>query len=357
MQEMRSYVRPLSYASYAMVDPDKQMIRGQDGDNTNLAIGEPIFLQKWMRYVIPDVDVAPAMPLYPPYRGSSDLLAALKAWYPGQYAVVTNGAKQGLLAAMYALPPGAVLHSAPHWPSYPTLARLSGRQFSTEWIAKRYPPILFTSSPNNPDGHQETYGNHPKWIIDGNKWESPVVFDVWDAAYAHWVYDWNQVIPRHTVSVWSAAKAFGLSGERVGWALTKDEGLAEKMADYIEKTTSGVNVRAQDRVAKVFTHVNDDRMQEAYQSASFDLRKNIVNYRALIKPHTVESKVGVGMFAWFKAANPILFKNALRHAKVTLVDGKACGMDEDGWYRMSLGQTPEVQEEALSRLAKELDHG
>ena len=64
-----------------------------------------------------------------------------------------------------------------------------------------------------------------------------------------------------------------------------------------------------------------------------------------------------GMFAWFYPIQPKKFQNALQRAKVALVDGRACGMEEDGWYRMSMGHTLEVTQAALGRLRKELDNG
>lgn len=327
-----------------MLDPDKQLIRGQDGDFTNLAIGEPIFLQRHMAHVVPSPPSDPWMPLYPPYRGIPELIKALEKENPGHYVVIANGAKQALAAAFYALRgPGIVSHSTPHWPSYPTLVKLHGSVFCGE-VASTHTGIYCVTSPNNPDGSMVQSGDS-------------LPYDVWDAVYAHWVYEWNHVKPIHKVSVWSAAKLFGLSGERVGWALTKDESLAMKMADYVEKTTSGVNVRAQIRVAQIVANENHGAIIEAYCSAADDLRSNRLLFEEHIEPHTTYSSYSVGMFAWFKTKDPEVFRDALKCAKVMLVDGKACGATEDGWFRMSLGQSPEVQKSALERLGQELSYG
>ncbi len=328
------------------MDPDKQLIRTQDGDTINLAIGEPIFLQNRLSFPYAGKEYQPEH--YPPHQGQPELLTALRARHPGMHVVVANGAKQALLAAMYAtrehLDLAGVVHRAPHWPSYPTLSRLSGIDFF-ETAPKTWNHMThFVSSPNNPDGRE--------W--QGEK------CDVWDAAYAHSVYGWSGVRPDHKISVWSAAKLFGLTGERIGWAATDDEELAEKMADYIEKTTSGVNIHAQNRLTGIL-RMADWCNERNYEDAREDLRVNGQLFRDHLMKHTGFCRgtpMGdPGMFAWFYACQPEKFKAALVRAKVALVDGRACGMKDEGWYRMSMGQTVQVTEKALSRLALELNDG
>ncbi len=322
------------------MDFDKQMVRGPGEEGwTNLSIGEPFFLQRHLGPVLPHTDRLGES--YPEYAGQPQLLALLQMLNPGKHAVVTTGAKQAISAAIYAMARPDVYHAVPHWPSFPTLAKMAGKG----WSEDRYHPssTVIASSPNNPDGRQ---------------WLGGETQDILDCAYAHKVYGWNRIIPDHKISVWSASKMFGLSGERIGWALTEDSNLAARMADYVEKTTSGVNIHAQKRLAAIL-RMNRGCFAGAYLYARDDLISNGMAFNTHITPHCLEvlgvPESGRGMFAWFRVADTDKFKVALERAKILLVSGEACGMTEPGWYRMSMGHYPEVTQEALERLGKELN--
>ncbi len=325
-------------------DPDKQMVRTQGGDSFNLAVGEPFFIhsgrtrpEPWLRY--------------PQYQGQPELLEELKKKHPGLHVVVANGAKQAILATLYAYQlgrhfPNEIFHEAPHWPSYPTLAKLSGGSF---FCHRYYPSVEGTvtviTSPNNPDS---------RTFKDGDECH------IWDAAYAHEVYGWNGKAPKHEVSIWSAAKLFGVSGLRVGWLVTANDRIAELAADYVEKTTSGVNVEAQLRVAEILTEIreNPEEVKDHYKEARQRLYENGYIFNQTVAPYCLQiaglPATDVGMFAWFQPdMNTLKFKDALAEAKILLVSGTACGMD-DSWFRMSLGQTPEVLKPQLERLAEVL---
>ncbi len=326
------------------MDPDKQLVRTQEDGQTNLAIGEPYFLHKHLHQFMEGGDKGPfKFPTYPNYKGDPVLLHELEYRHPGLHVVVTNGAKQALLAAFYALKEACidrtVCHRTPLWPSYRTLVRLSGLSFLDDSSAD----IQVSTSPNNPDGSIE---------------KKPV--DVLDAAYAHEVYGWDGTFPSHEVSVWSAAKLLGLSGLRVGWLVTGDRTLADLAADYVEKTTSGVNVEAQRRIAWVLGGMSlaPAITTQAYTAARVDLMKNGSFFNHWIAPYceVVDGLPhnGRGMFAWFKVKSPTQFRLALQKSKVLVVNGAACGMEEDGWFRMSMGHCPEFTRSALENLADKL---
>lgn len=333
-----------------MSDPDKQIVRDPNDARANLAIGEPYFLHRWLSPFIAGYGGEDPMPTYPQHTGHPRLLEALYAAYPGKRVVVTNGAKQALLAALYALKKkygfNELAHRFPHWPTYPTLASLSSMRFTTHLFDLTHKPTcLVMTSPNNPDS-----------------WTAPAdgVCHIWDAAYAHRVYGWDGKAPVHEISVWSTAKLMGLSGLRVGWLLTEDEVLAEAAADYVEKTTSGVNTDAQLRVAATLDKMQADPqpLYQAYGHARVDLLKNASICGKLLKPHArlIEGVPAnhKGMFAWLQAWDTERFDAALKTAGVAVVEGRACGANEPGWYRISLGQTTAVLEPALTKLAEAL---
>lgn len=325
-------------------DPDKQLIRVQGGTHLNLAVGEPFFLHGPLEDLVYGDRIGLLLKTYPELGGSPGLLEELRLRHPDASVVVANGAKQALLASLYALKKlgygTTFYHRAPHWPSYPTMATMSGVDFRKH---ANDAMLRVNTSPNNPDGSVSTHE-----------------CDILDAAYCHSVYGWDGRAPRHEISVWSAAKLFGLSSLRVGWLVTKDVDLAAAAAEYVEKTTSGVNTEAQVRIQACLESVRENPIHwtMAYYEARQQLLANAQAFNELLTPHCEVVK-GLpanltGMFAWFRVKDIGAFGSALAAAKVLVVDGRACGATEPGWYRMSLGQTPDVIRKALTRLSEEM---
>ncbi len=326
------------------------MLRGETPGSFNLGIGEPVFLQIAYNVTAP-VPLSHSALSYPPFAGNSKLIKAIKRYHGGKYShiVVTNGAKQALLAGLYAYKKtiGAtrITHRAPYWPSYPTLAGLSGMTFETRpsiiSSLDAFKEVAINTSPNNPDGSE---------VLDS--------CDILDAAYMHSVYGFDGTAPSHQVSVWSAAKLFGLSGLRIGWLATNDGILAAKAAEYVEITTSGVSTDAQQRLTTVLDFFQDSASAgDVYRLAAYILKcnaavimKNTESFLDEARGATVDKK---GMFAYIKARDPEKFDWALEQAKVKVIPGKACG-GEYGWYRINAGHKYLYTTEAMQALRKAL---
>lgn len=322
----------------------------------NLAVGEPFFLRAIVEPLIYPAVAKLNNLSYPLFKGSGRLLEELKWLYPGKHVVVTNGAKQALLAACYALirerakqrkeqhywaaDARRLFHRKPYWVTYPTIAELSHLTFrDTDWHPEDPHTLRVTTSPNNPDGTVE---------VDSRCW------DIWDAAYASPVYGWDGIIPHHKISVWSASKLYGLSGLRVGWLVTGDEYLAQAAAEYVEKTTSGVAVPCQEVMADVLAkgRENHAALIDAGAKARRQLFENassLIRATPLVEKYEGFPLNKRGMFAWVKVQEPAEFEAILAKAQVKVVDGIHCGGDK-GWYRISLGQTPKVMESACDAL-------
>lgn len=150
----------------------------------------------------------------------------------------------------------------------------------------------------------------------------------------------------------------GLSGLRVGWAVTADARLAAAMATFVERYTSGVCVTSQRHVAHVLAHLRRHDDQPYFDAARQDLLANGEVFNKLLTPamEVVEGvpATGKGMFAWFKVGvdDQESFKAAMEAAKVRLVSGEACGATTAGWWRMSMGQRPNVTQQALEALSR-----
>lgn len=345
-----------------MSQADMQMVRTHVPGEFNLAVGEPIFLQEVYGPLYASLYDGPVR--YPLLNGEPELLWSLKKRFSGQYIVVTNGAKQAILAALYALsmtradkrtvkgfpsmPYDNVVHDTPYWPSYPTLAKMSGMGFETKgnFAVGNIPDVRILTSPNNPDGHQEFKSNR-QW-------------DIWDSAYASPIYGWDYIVPWHRISVWSAAKLFGLSGYRIGWLATADPELARLASEYVEKTTSGVSVVSQQFLGDFLKRLamKPGEAEELQQRARKMLLDTGTEFMALEKHFSVIEGLPTsksGMFAWVQAKNPDSFKALIGKAKVKMIDGKYCGV-EDGWFRVSMGVTPQAMRDAVQAI-KEVEHG
>ncbi len=330
---------------------DHQMIRGHDDDSYNLAVGEAFFLEDSL-YWAHNIEAGHMGPFYYPLAtGNKELLEELQFLYPGKHIIVTNGGKQAIAAALYAFRKvykgySTAYHAAPYWPSYPTLIKASKLAVEESGeFRDNYAPLKLSTLINNPSGSlaQEDC-------------------DMLDCAYAHEVYGWNGTMPQHKVSVWSAAKLFGLAGLRIGWLTTEDPLIASQAEFYMEITTSGVSVASQAYLTKVLKYQREhiDEAVNSYVDGHKILVQNGDAFNDLITPYCSNVQGvpndGQGMFAWFNVLpeQQKRFDEALKTANVKLVTGDACGEKEKGWYRMSMGHRVDFTQEVLGKLSKEM---
>src|SRR4051812_45947780 len=83
---------------------DLLMLRGEQDGSYNLAVGEPVFLQNSAFWCTQSKAMHLNDPRYPAYGGSPALIEQIRGAlkFCKKHVTVTNGAKQGLLAAFYA---------------------------------------------------------------------------------------------------------------------------------------------------------------------------------------------------------------------------------------------------------------
>jgi aspartate/methionine/tyrosine aminotransferase len=327
-------------------DADMQLVRNhEDPKAFNLAVGEPFFLHEHL-HVLTSASPTGGPYLYPQTRGEPELLKELDRRHHGMHVVVTNGAKQALCAALWAYANvygrDYATHAAPYWPSYPFLA---GKELKHGLnplnITGAYKgQVRIVTSPNNPNGVESTDD-----------------CDIWDAAYASPVYGFTTPPAHWTVAVYSAAKMLGLSGLRVGWAVTSDSRLAAAMSKYVERFTSGVCVTSQRHVAYALKHLRIHDDHAFFDNAREALLENGSAFMKAIGDRMDEVHgvpvTGKGMFAWFKPNAQLAdsFISACQTANVQLVGGNACGMLDEGWYRMSMGHHTSHTYRALKALS------
>lgn len=323
---------------------DYQMMRSHDDVGYNLAIGEAFFLADNL-YWASTRNLGYGPYYYPAAGGEKEIIEEIQYLYPGKYVVITNGCKQALAAAMYAFKNvynySSAYHIAPHWPSFITLIKAANLTIER----KNLYSLNIATLINNPNG-----------IVATDE------CDLLDCAYGSSIYGWNGKFPNHKISVWSAAKLFGTAGLRLGWLLTDDKALAEKAAFYEEVTTSGVSVLSQRYVAKLLKYQREhqDVVQNTYTKSRNILLKNGDNFNQLLGSYcSIIQGVpldGNGMFAWFQIHPEYQdkFISAINKLQIKLVTGSACGIDDPGYYRMSMGHRADFTQEALEKLHTEL---
>lgn len=249
-----------------------------------------------------------------------------------KHVVIGNGAKQLLYAAMYAMKKlnecPAVTASSPYFPRFPKMAELSDLRWTDSFALEN---IQIVTSPNNPDGKlQDSHG--PNLIHD-------------------LVYNWPQyvsigVIPENKdIMIFGLSKATGHASTRIGWALVSQPEIAQAMEEYIEFTTSGVSIEAQEHAYNIINHCRTSLYSPfLFGAAEMHSRwKQIHNIRDKI---SFEIKSNNGMFLWAKLKDR---EDFFEKRAIYYTTGEACGSDEFH-ARLNIGCDKSQFETLLDRL-------
>lgn len=248
--------------------------------------------------------------------------------------VIGNGAKQVLYAAMYAMQRvygyEFVTASSPYFPRFPKMAELAGLHWASRWTDES---LQIITSPNNPDGKlQDSVG--PNLIHD-------------------LVYNWPQyvsigVIPEdREIMVFGLSKATGHASTRIGWALVRNPKLVEAMEEYIEFTTSGVSIEAQESAFSIIKHCNSAMVSPFSWGASIlNTRWKHIHTLSYRFPFEIESSNG--MFMWLKLKDRDKF---FADRNILFTPGESCGSDEYH-ARLNIGCSNSDFELLIDRLLK-----
>ena len=237
--------------------------------------GEPDFPTP--SHVIEEVKIASENPTYHKYTAVSGLpilrdeISRTTKEYSNfeidpDNVVVTNGGKQAILTTFMSLldPGDEVLIPSPYWTTYPEAVKISGGEpvivntdFENDFkvtvgqLEEKFTEktkVLVWVSPSNPTGvvySKEEAEEIYNWAFDKNIWILS------DELYEHLVYEGvtspsPATIDKNlekTVVVNGVAKAYSMTGWRVGWIMGNDDviGLSKKIQSHATSNVANIS--------------------------------------------------------------------------------------------------------------------
>lgn len=230
-----------------------------------------LFEEYWIEHPEPVLEVLPSY-----HIGYGDHLPRLErairelhrlvgnAVVDGKYMVIGIGSTELISAAMYALAPrggngskALVWSRTPYYSGYEP----SGRFYRTNafgWGADApatpqasaaQPVIELVTSPNNPDGHirapSVAAGEYTRYVMDHAYYWPHFTALNGPVSYGN-----------DTLALFTLSKMTGHASTRVGWALTPDEEVAQRLAEFVHVATFGAPRESQLRAILLLEHVN-----------------------------------------------------------------------------------------------------
>lgn len=317
----------------------------------DLSYGEPIVIQEILKKKVDIKDILQQSVIldakYQPPQGNKMLVDFLEQKYKAK-VVITNGAKQGLAATIYALKKMGHKSCAiktPHWTSTPNIITTQGLHIHYLNTEDCSASSMLITSPNNPDG-KELSCEELRFLTEEAK--SHGIALIHDAAYYTPIYSKESTfIKVGDAQVYSVAKMYGLSGLRVGYVVIHDERLLSHISEYIEKSCSGVSTASQAIVLSIEEQfarnpeLKDSFLKEARATIA-SCRKELEN----LDPEVLEIQPcdSNSMFAWGKIGHKLDHKKA----KVNMLSGDLFG--QPGFMRLNLAVNSDLIKTAVTRL-------
>ncbi|HZK51605.1 MAG TPA: pyridoxal phosphate-dependent aminotransferase [Actinomycetota bacterium] len=301
-----------------------------------------------------------------------------------QQVVVSNGGKQALYNAFMAIvdPGDEVILPAPYWVSYPDMIRLAGGTMvaveTTETTGFRATldqlerarstktkALMFTS-PSNPTGSvypPDEVEAIARWCHDHDIWI------ITDEIYEHLVYGTHSfssmpvLVPEvadRCVVVNGVAKAYAMTGWRVGWSIAPLD-VTKKMISLQSHTTSNVSNVAQ---VAALAAVSGDLEAARTMRAAFDRRRQTI-VKLLNEIEDVDCYEPEGAFYAFPSIKGLFgrtiagvtIKSSLDLADVVLGEARVAfvpgeGFGAPGYARFSYALGDDDLEEGIGRIAR-----
>jgi aspartate aminotransferase len=302
--------------------------------------------------------------------------------------VVTSGAKQALFNAIFSLlgPGDELIVPAPYWTTYPDLATIARAEpvivMGDERTSFKIGPKqldaaatprtrgLVLNSPCNPTGAVYSLAEVralAEWARDRNVWL--ISDEIYRAIYYGSAGDHAPgllELPTSSlgpfVLVDGASKAFAMTGWRIGFTWADPE-VSKKFAALQSQITSNPTTPAQAAALEAYSNVKAARASVAEMARAFRRRRDLVTARMQeLLPGVPFVQPEGAFYLYFRVDG--FFDGAVKDATswcsrlledqgVALVPGAAFG--DDRWVRMSYAAADDVLEQALARIATNVE--
>ncbi len=369
------------------LNEEARLLRERGEAVIHLGIGEPKNKTPLAAILSSSAKLASGEVKYTPADGLPSLKKAIVRYTEENYnravapenVLATNGAKQSLFNIFFSIlnPQEEVIVLAPYWVSYPEIIKMClGKPVIVTPEDGTFTPTfaeieravngntraIIVNSPNNPSGVI-----YPPELIAQivELCETKGIFMICDDIYHKLVFDKKVAAPAfqfskqeidrsHIIVVNGVAKAYGMTGFRVGWVIAPRQ-LIEVMTNVTAQTTSGVSPVSQAAaegalngtqsvVEAIRLHIENNRTVLLQEMKSF-------NGARLIKPDG--TFYAMPDLRAFNSSSVEISRLLLKKAMVVTVPGKEFGME--GHIRISISGSLQDVTDGIARIRWALD--
>ena len=295
---------------------------------------------------------------------------------PNEEIIITSGAKQSILAAIYALlnRGETILFPEPYWVSYPDMARLSGSHFLTvpmkddfslnqefikETLSRNKVKALLVNSPNNPTGHilsSEELSFVKDIIEDAN------LMIIADEIYNDYMYipssfktiltelkNWRDNI----VVVNGFSKTYSMTGFRLGYSLA-NKTLSQGILRFVQASTSCATTFCQWGAVTALEHRLDAQkvIEDVFPVRRQLLMDEVASIDGLSLDSVDGAFYGFIKYSYTDKPSELVAEEILNNANVATIPGTAFGESADGYFRVAFSRSEEEIKEAFKRIRK-----
>jgi len=303
MRGLSKRVKTMKPSSTVAVNDKALELRRQGVDLIAMTAGEPDFDTPQFVKDAAARAMAAGKTKYAPPAGIPELREAISAKFkrengleiPPDQTVVTVGGKQALFNLFQAIldPGDEVIVIGPYWVSYPEMARFaegvpvevntgpeSGFIPDPQEVERKITPrtkAIVLNSPGNPTG-----AVYPKEVLVAiaelaNKHD---LYIVSDEIYEHLIYEGEHFSPAHvapdrTITVNGAAKAYAMTGWRIGYAGGPKD-VIKGIIDVSSQSTTSPDTIAQWAMVEALNNVEEAQKFISMAREAYRARRSII---------------------------------------------------------------------------------
>jgi aspartate aminotransferase len=303
MRGLSKRVKTMKPSSTVAVNAKALELRRQGVDLIAMTAGEPDFDTPQFVKDAAARAMAAGKTKYAPPAGIPELREAISAKFkrengleiPPDQTVVTVGGKQALFNLFQAIldPGDEVIVIGPYWVSYPEMARFaegvpvevntgpeSGFIPDPQEVERKITPrtkAIVLNSPGNPTG-----AVYPKEVLVAiaelaNKHD---LYIVSDEIYEHLIYEGEHFSPAHvapdrTITVNGAAKAYAMTGWRIGYAGGPKD-VIKGIIDVSSQSTTSPDTIAQWAMVEALNNVEEAQKFISMAREAYRARRSII---------------------------------------------------------------------------------